>query len=103
MQTYEVTNYIEKNTKPILSHKTDFSGKACSSSSYNSEWHTLTTLNSNYLPIIVKLVSSFQMKYPQPPHRTIISLKKVERDSYTREAEQSFALFWLPNPSSANS
>ena len=38
---------------------------------------------------------------PEPPHRTFVNLKRPDRDSYTREAEESFALL-LGLPSSCS-
>ena len=45
------------------------------------ERRILTTLNSDHLPIIVQLRSSFQINLPEPHHRTFTNLKKADWDS----------------------
>ena len=40
------------------------------------------------------------MKHFEPPHGTFTNLRKVDWDSYTREAEETFALLELPSSSS---
>ena len=45
----------------------------------DSDWHTLTTLNSDHLQIIVQLGSSFKMNFEEPTHRTFMHYPKRSR------------------------
>ena len=63
----------------------------------DSEWRTITTLNSDHLPIIVQLGSSFSMEFPEPAHRTFINFKKADWEAFSRETEDAFATLQVPS------
>ena len=88
---------LDSPTRPS-SHRDPNSPHLTITSSYmvlDSKWRTLTNLNSDHLPIMVKLGSFFLTNLLEPPHRSFTNLEKTDWDSYTREVEESFALLGL--------
>ena len=63
----------------------------------DSRWTTLTTLNSDHLPILIQLGGAFASTFPEPPHRTFINFRKANWEAFQEETEREFAL--LPPPS----
>ena len=63
----------------------------------DSEWSTLTTLNSDHLPIFIQLGRAFSMTFPEPPRRTFTNFRKARWDSYTWETEERFSNMELPS------
>ena len=63
----------------------------------SSEWSTLTTLNSDHLPILILLGSTYSTGFPEPPHRTFTNLKKADWGSFTSEIERRFSLLSPPS------
>ena len=68
----------------------------------DSEWTTLTTGNSDHLPIVIQLGSVFAMNCPELPRRTFTNFRKADWASFTRYTEERFAEAGLP-PSCSNS
>ena len=58
----------------------------------DSEWSTLTTLNSDHLPILIQLGGAFLTTFPEPPHRTFMNFRRANWDSFQEETEVAFAL-----------
>ena len=65
------------------------------------EWTTETTLNSDHLPILIYLGGCFSTESPQPQRISYSNLKKADWDSFTRAAEETFALMELPSSAEA--
>ena len=53
---------------------------------------TLTTLNSDHVPILIKLGNALSMACLDPPQRAFTSLRKADWESFTREKEVEFVL-----------
>jgi len=60
-------------------------------------WHTLTTLNSDHLPILISFPDPHK-KQSKRPIKTYFNFKKADWDLFTTESEIVFSS--LPNPSS---
>ena len=61
------------------------------------EWTTLTTLNSDHLPILLYLGGCFSSESPEIPRISYSNLKKADWESYTRSTEEAFARLELPS------
>ena len=64
------------------------------------EWTTLTTLNSDHLPILLHLGETLSTDSPQVPRISFTNLRKADWDSFTRETEEAFARLELPSSAS---
>ena len=63
----------------------------------DSRWSTLTTLNSDHLPILIQLGGAFASTFPEPPHRTFINFRKANWEAFQGETEREFALLTPPS------
>ena len=62
----------------------------------DSQWSTLTTLNSDHLPILIQLGGAYSSTFPEPPHRTFINFRKANWEAFQDETERAFALLAPP-------
>ena len=60
------------------------------------EWSTITTLNSDHLPILIHLHGSFSSDSPDPPRQTFDNFRKADWISFTRETERAFTQLGRP-------
>ena len=67
----------------------------------DSEWSTLITLNSDHLPVFIRLGGAFSTDFPEHPHRTFTNLRRADWTSFTRVTEEGFSGLAPPSSCSA--
>ena len=67
----------------------------------DSEWGTITTGNSDHLPILIQLGTVFSMSCPELPQRTFTNMRKANWEAFWQETEERFGEVGLPPSCSA--